>query len=75
MGEGSESNEIERLLEQEGAREVPLPPSDLVPRTIRRVRSWILVGDLLRLATLEALWSRTHGDDDGALGRKERQDP
>lgn len=75
MGEGSGPDGIEGLLRQEAAREVPPPSAELVPRTIRRIRNWILLGDLLRLVTLEALWSRTHGHDDGALGRQERQDP
>ncbi len=75
MGEGTGPDEIERLLELEARTEIPPPPADLVPRTIRRVRNWLLVGDLLRLVTLEALWSRANGDGDGALGRQERQDP
>ena len=74
MDEGSASDEIEGLLRQEASRDVPQPPSDLAARTIRRVRNWILVGDLLRLVTLEALWRSTNGHDGGASGRRERQD-
>ena len=74
MADGPETSEIDRLLEQEAARDLPPPTADLVPRTIRRVRNWILVGDLLRLLTLEALWGSMNGDDGGASERQERQD-
>ena len=43
---------------------------DLIPRTIRRVRDWILVGDLLRLITFDYFWNSTNGDDGSAPERR-----
>ena len=70
MGDGSERDEIERLLSGEVGRPVPPPSPDLIPRTIRRVRDWILVGDLLRLITFDYFWNSTNGDDGSAPERR-----
>ena len=66
--------ELESLLEREGHAPVPEPGPDLVSRTLRRIHHWVLVGDLLRLATFEGLWKKRHRREGDAPDRKERQD-
>lgn len=64
---------VKRLL-QETARAPSLDP-DLTARTLERVRTWILMVDLFRLATLEVLWSRLPASSGGADPARARQDP
>ena len=66
---------IARWLGAEGSRPVPLPSADLVSRTLQRVRSSVLLGDLLRLMTFEGFWSRAGHGRVGAETPGERQDP
>jgi hypothetical protein len=66
--------EIEELLRREIGGLAPVPASDLVARTIRRVQALILVGDLLRLATFEGFWMSRERADDDAERPRERQD-
>ena len=57
--------EIERLLAREGQHPIPQPTPDLVSRTMKRIQHWVVLGDLLRFATLESLWKvfgRRKGD-------------
>ena len=57
--------EIERLLAREGEHPIPQPTPDLVSRTVKRIHNWVVLGDLLRFATLESLWKafgRRQGD-------------
>ncbi len=68
-----DERQIEDLLRRGTAGLAPLPASDLVARTIRRVRTRILVGDLLRLATFEGLWTSRERADDDAQRPRERQ--
>jgi len=49
--------------EIEAARPIPPHSPDLIGRTLRRVRNWTLVGDLLRFATLEGLWKSRQSDE------------
>lgn len=74
-GEDEDRPDIEGLLQEEADRPVPEPSRDLIQTTLARVRNWILVGDLLRLVTLEGLWKSANDDDDGASEQRERQDP
>jgi len=62
MHDQEEGQEIEALLRAEAARPIPPPSPDLIGRTLRRVRNWTLVGDLLRFATFEGLWKSMHPD-------------
>lgn len=67
--------DLEEILQKEAEAPVPPPRADLSNLAIQRVRGWILMTDLFRLATLEGLWlslSRKSGD---ARDGKERQDP
>ena len=49
-----------RLLALALSEPVPAPPTDLVPRSMQAVRRLIVLSDLARFATLEALWRRLH---------------
>lgn len=59
---GAEKTAIETLLAREGAHPIPQPAPDLASRTVKRIQNWVVLGDLLRFATLESLWK--------ALGRR-----
>lgn len=74
LDEDSE-REIGDLLRRGTGGLPPLPSTDLVARTIRRVQTLILVGDLLRLATFEGFWMSRERADDDAKRSRERQDP
>ena len=67
--------DIESLLHQEGRKAVPQPRPDLARRTIERIRHWVVVGDLLRLATLEGVWDKLRHRGEDAQSSNERQDP
>ena len=74
-GYGTEQDEeFERLLIDEVRRPGPDPSPDLIARTLKRVQNLVLVGDLLRLATLELLWKSNDGDRNHAVEPEERQD-
>ena len=66
--------ELDQLLRWEAEGQVPEARLDLVHLTIRRVRNWVLVGDLLRLATLEALWKTRSREESDAKRPRARQD-
>lgn len=67
--------EIRRLLARVGQEPVPEPSPDLIQRTLRRAHGLILMGDLLRLATLEALWDRLAARERDARRASPREDP
>ena len=67
--------DLEEILQQEAEAPIPLPRADLSNLAIRRVRSWILLTDLIRWATLEGLWASLSRNSGDARGREERQDP
>ena len=66
--------EIERLLTREGLHPVPRPRPDLVSRTLKRIQNWVVMGDLLRLVTLEGLWTAFMRRKRDAKASEERQD-
>ena len=74
MLEDPDPHDVAQLLRMETAEEIPPPSPDLIARTIGRVRNWILLGDLLRLATLGGFWKSDHADDSDAQTGRSRQD-
>ena len=69
-----EDHELDRPLRAGAARPIPEPRPELVINIIRRVRDSLLVGDLLRLVTLEVLWKSRNREDRDAVESQERQD-
>jgi hypothetical protein len=73
MQDEEEAGIVRRLLRETARASSPDP--DLTVRTLQRVRTSILLGDLMRLATLDALWARLPAGDRGADPSGRRQDP
>jgi len=65
-------DDVEQLLRAATDEKLPEPSPDLIHRTIGRVRHLILLGDLLRLATLEGLWGRFSKQDADAESADQR---
>jgi hypothetical protein len=65
-------DDVEQLLRAATDEELPEPSTDLIHRTIGRVRRLILLGDLLRLATLEGLWGHFSKQDADAESSDQR---
>lgn len=66
---------IESVLREGAMEPIPAPRPDLAERVVRRVHGVIVLWDLVRLATLEALWGDPESGEHDAQAAEERQDP